>query len=82
MPLLLLAEGLSRVGFIGWFAQAVCQHVAGFVPLTALLLLLMVFYFSYYAFASIMAHVTAMLPVLLAVPWVLVVGAKTFLAGM
>jgi L-tartrate/succinate antiporter len=65
--LVALAAGLGRVGFIGWFAQSVCQHVAGLAPLTALLLLLTVFYFSHYAFASITAHVTAMLPVLLAV---------------
>jgi L-tartrate/succinate antiporter len=65
--LVALADGLTRVGFIKWFAEAVASHMAGFTPLHAILLLLVINFFSHYMFASITAHVTAMLPVLLAV---------------
>jgi L-tartrate/succinate antiporter len=65
--LVALADGLTRVGFVKWFAEAVASHMGGFTPLHAILLLLVINFFSHYMFASITAHVTAMLPVLLAV---------------
>lgn len=68
--LVALAEGLNRVGFVKWFADAVAAYTTGFSPLAAMLLLVLVFYFTHYLFASIAAHVTAMLPV------ILVVGAQ------
>ena len=36
--LLALADGLSRVGFVKWFAQSVAQHMGGLSPLMAMLL--------------------------------------------
>lgn len=65
--LVTMAAGLSKVGVISWFAAGIGQHLAGFPPLAALLVLLVIFYFSHYAFASITAHVTAVLPVFLAI---------------
>jgi L-tartrate/succinate antiporter len=65
--LVALADGLNRVGFVKWFAEAVASHMSGFSPVNAILLLLVINFFSHYMFASITAHVTAMLPVLLAV---------------
>jgi len=65
--LVALADGLSKVGFVKWFADAVGVHTAGFSPFTAMILLVLVFYLTHYLFASITAHVTAMLPVMLAV---------------
>ncbi|MGH7810414.1 MAG: DASS family sodium-coupled anion symporter, partial [Candidatus Binatia bacterium] len=65
--LVALADGLSRVGFVKWFAEAVASHMSGSSPVNAILLLLVINFFSHYMFASITAHVTAMLPVLLAV---------------
>jgi L-tartrate/succinate antiporter len=65
--LVALADGLTRVGFIKWFAEAVANHMSGFSPLNAIMLLLVINFFSHYMFASVTAHVTAMLPVLLAV---------------
>ena len=65
--LVALAEGLNRVGFVKWFADAVAAHMGGFSPFTAMILLVLVFYFTHYLFASITAHVTALLPVMLAV---------------
>ncbi len=41
--------------------------MAGFSPFAAMVVLVLVFYFTHYLFASITAHVTALLPVMLAV---------------
>ncbi len=41
--------------------------MSGFPPFTAMIVLVLVFYFTHYLFASITAHVTALLPVMLAV---------------
>jgi L-tartrate/succinate antiporter len=65
--LVALADGLNKVGFVKWFADTVGGQMAGFSPMVAMLLLVAVFYFTHYLFASITAHVTAMLPVMLAV---------------
>ena len=65
--LVALADGLNKVGFVKWFADTVGAHMAGFSPFTAMILLVLVFYFTHYLFASITAHVTALLPVMLAV---------------
>jgi len=65
--LVALADGLNRVGFVKWFADTVGAHMTGFSPTMAMLLLVAVFFFTHYLFASITAHVTAMLPIMLAV---------------
>ncbi|HUP10158.1 MAG TPA: anion permease [Caldimonas sp.] len=65
--LVALAEGLNRVGFVKWFADLVGAQMTGFSPLAAMIVLVLVFYFSHYLFASVTAHVTALLPVMLAV---------------
>jgi L-tartrate/succinate antiporter len=65
--LVALADGLNRVGFVKWFADTVASHMTGFSPFTAMVVLVLVFYFTHYLFASITAHVTALLPVMLAV---------------
>ncbi len=65
--LVALADGLSRVGFIPWFATTVGAHLGGFTVMKALVILLMVNFLLHYLFASVTAHVTAVLPVLLAV---------------
>jgi len=65
--LVALADGLNRVGFVKWFADMVGAYMTGFSPFTAMVLLVLVFYFTHYLFASITAHVTALLPVMLAV---------------
>ena len=65
--LVALADGLSKVGFVKWFADAVAAHMGGFSPGMAMVALILVFFFTHYLFASITAHTTAMLPVMLAV---------------
>jgi L-tartrate/succinate antiporter len=65
--LVALADGLSRVGFIPWFAARVGAHLSGLSIIKALLILLLVNFLLHYLFASVTAHVTAVLPVLLGV---------------
>lgn len=64
--LVTLASGLSRVGFIGWFAQSVAAHVEGHSPGLMIGALVTIYFFSHYLFASLTAHTTAMMPVMLA----------------
>ncbi len=65
--LVTLASGLSQVGFVKWVAQVIGGHMTGLSPLTAMVVLTLLFYFIHYMFASVTAHVTAVLPVMLAV---------------
>jgi L-tartrate/succinate antiporter len=65
--LVALADGLNRVGFVKWFATAIAGHMSGFSPTLAMVVLVVVFFFTHYMFASITAHVTALLPVMLTV---------------
>jgi L-tartrate/succinate antiporter len=65
--LVALADGLARVGFVKWFAETIGAQMSGVSPTVAMLGLVAVFFFTHYLFASITAHVTAMLPVVLAV---------------
>lgn len=65
--LVALADGLTRVGFVSWFAQTVATKLEGVFPQAAVAMLLLINFFGHYLFASVTAHVTAMIPVLLAV---------------
>ena len=64
--LVALADGLARVGFVAWIAKSATAPLAGLPPLAAALLLLALFFAVHYLFASITAHVAAVLPVVLA----------------
>jgi len=65
--LVAMAEGLSKVGFIKWFADTVGSHVAGLPPTTVLVVLVSVYFGSHYFFSSLTAHTTAMMPIMLGV---------------
>ena len=65
--LVALADGLNRVGFVAWFAETLAGPLAGVSPTVAIVALVAVFFFAHYMFASVTAHTTAMLPVMLAV---------------
>ena len=65
--LVALADGLTRVGFIKWFAETMAGQLSGVSPTMAVLALLLINFFGHYLFASGTAHVTAMIPVLMAV---------------
>jgi L-tartrate/succinate antiporter len=65
--LVALADGLSKVGFVKWFAETIAAQTTGIPPTSAMIILVLAFFFTHYMFASITAHVTALLPVMLAV---------------
>jgi L-tartrate/succinate antiporter len=65
--LVTLAGGLAKTGFIQWFATAVTTHMTGWAPTTTVVGLVCVYFFSHYMFASLTAHTSALLPVMLAV---------------
>ncbi|WP_312626564.1 anion permease [Scandinavium sp.] len=65
--LVVMASGLTRSGFIGWFAATMSTHLEGFSANTTVIVLVLVFYFAHYLFASLSAHTATMLPVILAV---------------
>ncbi len=60
--LVALADGLNKLGFIAWFAKIVGASIAGFTWPVALAILALSYFYIHYAFASMSAHVTALLP--------------------
>jgi L-tartrate/succinate antiporter len=64
--LVTLADGLSRAGFVKWFAEFAAAHAGGLPPTLTLVLLVAVYFLSHYMFASLTAHTTAMMPMMLA----------------
>ena len=65
--LIALADGLDQTGFIPWFAKVIGAHLGGFSPTMGLLVLVSAYFLSHYLFASVTAHTTAMLPIMLAI---------------
>ncbi len=65
--LVTLADGLNKVGFVGWLAQLAAQPLLGMGPMPAMALLVALFFGIHYFFASLSAHTAAVLPVVLAV---------------
>jgi L-tartrate/succinate antiporter len=63
--LVTLAEGLSMTGFLKWFGELIAGSMQGMSPTASILGLLIAFFATHYMFASITAHVAAMLPVML-----------------
>ena len=64
--LVAMADGLNRVGFVKWFAGGVAARLGGLPVMPAMVALLMVYFVAHYLFASLTAHTTALLPVMLA----------------
>jgi L-tartrate/succinate antiporter len=64
--LVTLADGLGRVGFVKWFAESFAGQLSGVSPMIAMAILIALFFFAHYMFASVTAHTTALLPVMLA----------------
>lgn len=63
--LITLADGLSRVGFLPWFAATVASSLGGLPGAGKVVVVVVVFFVAHYMFASLTAHATALLPVLL-----------------
>ncbi len=64
--LVALADGLNRVGFVTWIARRFAAMLTGIPPLTVMVMLVAFFFLVHYMFASLTAHATAVLPVVLA----------------
>jgi L-tartrate/succinate antiporter len=64
--LVALADGLNRVGFVKWLAETIAHQLIGVAPISAMLILVAVFFVLHYMFASVTAHVTAVMPIMLA----------------
>lgn len=75
-----LADFLSKLGFIPWFAKTVSASIVGIAWLPALMLLLVVYMYSHYGFASLTAHITAMYTAFTAVA--VAAGAPVMLAAL
>ncbi|HEX4949354.1 MAG TPA: anion permease [Blastocatellia bacterium] len=78
--IVMLADKLGKVGLLKAFSQAVATLVTGWRWPLALVLLLVVYNYTHYVFASATAHVTAMFPAFLVVA--LAVGAPPLLAAL
>jgi len=55
-----LADYLAKLGFIPWFAKAVGASIAGVPWMQAFIVLLVIYMYAHYGFASLVAHITAM----------------------
>jgi len=65
--LVMMASQLNSLGFMRWLATTVGSSLAGWTWLSALIALMLVYFYSHYGFASTTAHVTAMFSAFLAV---------------
>ena len=65
--LVALADGLNKVGFVTWFAKSMAALLTGMSPIVVMVVLVVIFFIVHYMFASLTAHTTAILPVMLAV---------------
>lgn len=58
--LVMMAGQLNTLGFMKWFATSVGSSLTGWTWLSALIVLMLVYFYSHYGFASTTAHITAM----------------------
>jgi L-tartrate/succinate antiporter len=64
--LVVLADGLNKVGFVGWFGKTAADLLVGYSPTVVMVSLVVLFFFVHYMFASLTAHTTAVFPIILA----------------
>jgi L-tartrate/succinate antiporter len=64
--LVVLADGLNRVGVVTWLGHGTAALLVGTSPIVVMLWLVILFFVMHYAFAGITAHATAVAPVMLA----------------
>jgi L-tartrate/succinate antiporter len=64
--LVVLADGLNKVGVVGWIGRGASAFLAGYSPIFVMTMLVVLFFLLHYMFASLTAHATALLPVILA----------------
>jgi L-tartrate/succinate antiporter len=64
--LVVLADGLNRVGVVGWIGRTASLLLVGQSPDTVMTMLIVLFVLLHYMFASLTAHATALIPVFIA----------------
>lgn len=64
--LLVLADGLAKVGVIDWIGRVVSTLLVGRSPMLVMTMFVVLFFVLHYMFASLIAHATALMPVMLA----------------
>ena len=67
MVLLMMANALNKYGMISWISERIVGYVGHFEWITVFLLLVVVYFYTRYFFASAMAHISAMYLAFLAV---------------
>ncbi len=78
--LVMMAGSLSKLGVINWFSSAVSNYLTNFPLTVAFFLILLIYFYSHYGFASMTAHITAMYPAFLGVA--IKIGAPPLLAAL
>lgn len=58
--LVMMADFLNKLGFIPWFSALIAKEMGGHAWTLAFPMLLLIYFYSHYMFASATAHVTAM----------------------
>ena len=64
--LVVMADGLNKAGVVSWIGRGATVLLAGQSPLVVMTLLVVLFFVVHYVFASLTAHATALLPVIVA----------------
>ena len=78
--LMALAGQLAKTGFIPWFAKQAAASMTGITGISALLLLIVIYMYSHYGFASMTAHISAMYAAFVAVA--VAAGAPPYLSAL
>ena len=75
-----LADYLSKLGFIPWFSKAIGASIVGVPWMQAFAVLLVIYMYAHYGFASLTAHITAMYSAFVTVA--VAAGAPVYLAAL
>ncbi|QKF80891.1 DASS family sodium-coupled anion symporter [Halarcobacter ebronensis] len=65
--LVAMADGLKKVGYLKWASGLISSWLTGLDPVTIGIVLLILFFLFHYLFASVTAHVVALLPLFLGI---------------
>ncbi|MBW0145670.1 DASS family sodium-coupled anion symporter [Sphingomicrobium clamense] len=65
--LVMMADYMRTTGVIDWFANGAGSYAEGLAPLTAALILALVYFYSMYGFSMLTGHITAMAGAFIAV---------------
>ncbi|WP_164970967.1 DASS family sodium-coupled anion symporter [Halarcobacter mediterraneus] len=65
--LVAMASGLKKVGYLDWAAGLISNWLGGLTPTVVIIVLVVLFFLFHYLFASVTAHVVALLPLFLGI---------------